>query len=151
MSNSTAYDVVTEIARTIKNSFAPDHRASVAVAEDPAHALELLSAGKSGGCAIVIFYLSDNSDDEVDDVRVAAQIRVAIVQAPGLRLRDGQTAPSVLQVIDDFRKWIKTPDFQTVLGGALSYKGMTHIPSKSGEALHGYAMTYEAEYAYETE
>lgn len=151
--NISATDLLNNLAGSIRNVWASDKRATVTVAADPAHAVELLTAGSANGCAVVIFYLSDLPDaDEFDqDTRVAAQIRVAVVQNPGLTLRDGRKAPAVLRLIDDFRKWFAAQTIEGTLDTTLKYKGMTHIPAAAGNALHGYAMTYEAVYAYETE
>jgi hypothetical protein len=149
--NWTAYGLTDGVAQRIESGWAGSHRATVAVAEDPAHAVELLSAGKAGGATVVVFYLSDQADDEADDVRVDALIRVAVVQTPGLRQRDGRATPAVLQVVDDLRRWMGDQLFARLLGGRLGYRGMTHIPVASGAAMHGYALTFSAVYAYETE
>lgn len=148
-----SFDLIDELARLIESEWAPGAKASVTVAEDPAHALELLSAGRSGGCALVLFYLSDAADGDefAEDTRLDAQIRIGIVQQPGLKLRDGKSAPPVLEKVDRFRAWMSGQEFAGLLDGGLKYKGMTHIPSGSGSALHGYALTYGALYAYDTE
>jgi hypothetical protein len=151
--NTNAYDLMQELADRITAGWAADNRASVAIAEDPAHALELLSAGRADGAALVLFYLNDapDGDDFAEDTRVEAQIRVGIVQAPGLRLRDGKAAPRVLQVIDSFRRWFAGQRFASTLAETLAYRGMTHIPTAAGQALHGYAMTWAAGYAYDVD
>ena len=145
--NVSAYSLVEGLAGRIKNDWAQSRHATVAIAEDPAHALELLSAGRPGGCAVVIFYLSDGARDDVNDVELAAQLRVAIVQTPGLTLRDGRSAPPVLRLVDEMRQWLDCIELEGLLGGGLYYQGMTHIATAAGEALHGYALTYEAIYA----
>ena len=129
------------------------NRSKVTIAEDPAHALELLAAGRAGGCAIVMFYLSDATDGEdfAADTRIDAVIRIGIVQQPGLKIRDGQAAPTVMNMVDSFRAWIATQSFEGLLDGGLAYRGMTHIPSGAGNALHGYALTFGALYAYDIE
>lgn len=152
MSNTGAWRLADGIARAVERGWARPG-AAVRVAEDPAHALELLVAGRPGGCAAVVFYLSDDceSGDEGHGNRVAALVRVALVQAPGLRLRGGRAAPRVLELVDDFRRWAAAREFDGVLGGRLEYRGMTHIPAAAGSALHGYALTYAARYAFEVD
>lgn len=148
-----SFDLIDAVASRMADEWAHQASARVTVAEDPAHALELLAAGRAGGCAAVAFYLSDEADaDEfADDTRLDARIRIGIVQMPGLKLRDGSAAPAVLRVIDGFRAWMSRQVFEGLLDGGLEYNGMTHIPSGAGSALHGYALTYRAVYAYDTE
>lgn len=148
--NATAFGLMTEVAELIRSKWAGDTQATVAVAEDPAHALDLLTAARPDSCSVVLFYLSDQADgDEFEeDTRLAAQIRVAIVKTPGLKLRSGEPVPAVLKLIDSFRAWMAMQTFESLLGiGGLVYKGMTHIPAAQGNVLHGYAMTFEAVYA----
>lgn len=146
IANTSAFDLVEALAARIRDDWAQSRHATVAVAEDPAHALELLTAGRPGGCAVVIFYLSDGARDEFNDVELAAQIRVAVVQSPGLTLRDGRAAPPVLRLVDEMRRWMDCVCLDGLLGG-LEYQGMTHIATANGQALHGYALTYEGIYA----
>ena len=151
--NMTAFELMDAVARAIETAWAVDNKAGVTVAENPAHALELLTAGRAGGCSVVLFYLSDQRDgDEFeDDTRLDAQIRIGVVQKPGLGIRDGKATPTVLAIVDSLRKWLASQNFEGLLNGSLEYRGMTHIPAGDGSALHGYALTYGAVYAYETE
>jgi hypothetical protein len=152
MANTTAYALMQAVAAALRTGWAGPLGATVTVAEDPAHALELLTAGRPDGVALVLFYLSDqlDGDDLDEDTRLAAAIRVAVVQRPGLKRRDGGDAPAVLEVADGLRAWVANASFDGLLaGGRLKYRGMTHIPTTQGSALHGYALTVEALYAYD--
>lgn len=151
--NATATQILAELADAAAREWAPGCNAAVRIAEDPAHAVELLSAGKSGACAAVFFYVEDAPDGEefAEDTRLAAQIRVGIVQHPGLRTRDGQAVPGVLARVDSFRAWLAGRSFGGLLDGVFTYKGMRPIPSGNGSMLNGYALTWQALYAYETE
>ena len=151
--NTTAYALMQALAAALRSGWADALAATVTVAADPAHALELLTAGRPDGVACVLFYLSDQADgDDMDeDTRVAASIRVAVIQKPGLKRRDGGDSPAVLEVADGLRNWAANDTTLTDLlsGGRLRYLGMTHIPTEQGSALHGYALTFEAIYAYD--
>jgi hypothetical protein len=151
--NTTAYAIMQALAAALRSGWAADLGATVTVAADPAHALELLTAGRPDGVACVLFYLSDQADgDDMDeDTRVAAAIRVAVIQKPGLKRRDGGDSPAVLEVADGLRNWAANDTTLTNLlsGGRLRYRGMTHIPTEQGSTLHGYALTFEALYAYD--
>lgn len=151
--NTTAYALMQALAAALRSGWADDLAATVTVAADPAHALELLTAGRPDGVACVLFYLSDQADgDDMDeDTRVSASIRVAVIQKPGLKRRDGGDSPAVLEVADGLRNWAANDTTLTGLlsGGRLRYRGMTHIPTEQGSALHGYALTFEALYAYD--
>jgi hypothetical protein len=150
--NTTAYAIMQALAAALRSGWAADLGATVTVAADPAHALELLTAGRPDGVACVLFYLSDQADgDDMDeDTRVAAAIRVAVIQKPGLKRRDGGDSPAVLEVADGLRNWAARETLTGLLsGGRLRYRGMTHIPTEQGSALHGYALTFEALYAYD--
>ena len=146
-----AYDLLEAVAGDIEKSWARSHRAVVKVAEDPAHALDLLAAGMPGFCLVVLFYVSDTGDGEdvFGDVRTDAQIRVAMTQSAGvLRKRDGKTPPPVLRNQGELRKWLESRSYEGVLEG-LIYKGMQYIPTMDGKALNGYALTYGAIYAHD--
>jgi CheY-like chemotaxis protein len=150
--NTTAYSIMQALAAALRSGWAAALGATVTVAADPAHALELLTAGRPDGVACVLFYLSDQADgDDMDeDTRVAAAIRVAVIQKPGLKRRDGGDSPAVLEVADGLRNWAASETLTGLLsGGRLRYRGMTHIPTEQGSALHGYALTFEALYAYD--
>lgn len=151
--NLGAFELMDAVARAIETGWATDNKANVTVAENPAHALDLLTAGRAGGCAVVLFYLSDQRDgDEFEaDTRLDGQIRIGVVQKPGLGIMDGKATPPVLKIIDSLRKWLANREIEGLLDGTLDYRGMTHIPAGDGSALHGYALTYGAVYAYETE
>ena len=147
----TAYDLLEAVADDIGKNWADSHRAVVTVAEDPAHALTLLSAGIPGYCLVVLFYVSDVPDgDEIcGDVRTDAQIRIGMTQSAGvLRKKDGSTPPPVLRNQGELRKWLESRSYD-VLDGGLVYKGMQYIPTADGRALNGYALTYGAVYAHD--
>ena len=153
MSNTTSYNLMVTVAEALAQTWAPDRKAKVAVAEDPAHALDLLTSGSgsSGGCSVVLFYLSDakDGDEFEEDTRLVAQLRIGLVQNPGLVARDNGKVPAVLALTDSLKAWAAATPFAVLGNGFLRYAGMTHIPAAGGSALHGYAMTFEALYAYE--
>lgn len=146
-----AYELLEAVAADLNQGWAAGHRAVVKVAEDPAHALDLLTAGAPGYCLVVLFYVSDkgDGDDVFGDVRTDAQIRVGMTQSAGvLRKRDGSTPPPVLRNQGELRKWLESRSYAGVLEG-LIYKGMQYIPTVDGKALNGYALTYGAIYAHD--
>lgn len=146
-----AYNLLLMVAKDIGQNWSASKRAVIKIAEDPAHALDLLTAGAPGCCLIVLFYVSDtgSGDELFGDVRTDAQIRVAMTQAAGvLRKRDGETPPPVLQLQGELRSWLESRCYEGVLEG-LIYKGMQYIPTADGRALNGYAMTYGALYAHD--
>ena len=147
----TAYDLLEMVAGDIAKNWAPSHRAVVKVAEDPAHALDLLCAGMPGFCLVVLFYVSDTAggDDFSGDVCTDAQIRVGMTQSAGvLRKRDGKTPPPVLRNQGELRKWLESRSYEGLLEG-LTYRGMQYIPTQDGKALNGYALTYGALYPHD--
>lgn len=151
--NATATGILGAFAAAAAEWAKQAGNAEVRIAEDPAHAVDLLAAGKSGCCTAVFFYVSDepDGDEMAEDVRLAATLRVGLVAHPGLKTRSGQNVPGVLAQVDGFRRWAAGLTLDGLLDGTLEYKGMQPIPSGNGSMLNGYALTYSARYAYETE
>lgn len=147
-----AYDLLLAVAGDIDKNWAGTHRAVVKVAEDPVHALDMIAAGAPGYCLVVLFYVADTGGDDVyGDTATDAQIRIALTQAAGvLRKRDGATPPPVLKNQGELRKWLESRSYAGILEG-LIYKGMQYIPTSSGKAYNGYAMTYGVNYAHDVD
>ena len=151
--NTTATAVLNALAAELRKKFAKAHGATVTVAADPAHAMDILAAGTPGGAAIVLFYLDDApaGEEGLDgDTLVESSIRAAVVQHPGLALKTGLSAPTALALADKLRSFITKLAINGVLGG-MSYDGMTHLKNYNNEILHGYALTFKVGYAYEIE
>ena len=125
-SNTSAEKILNELAKLIRNSYAKTNGATVVVAADPAHAMDLLTAGRPGGATVVLFYASDVpiSEEGIEgDTEVEGSVMAAIVQHPGLKLKSGQDAPTVLVNAGKLRSFITSLSIDGVLGG-MSYGGM---------------------------
>ena len=149
--NTTVQKVMADLCEKIGTRWASSHGAGVTVAEDPAHAIDLLMAGQSNGCAVVIFYMSDTptTSEFSGNTMVDATIRVGIVQKNGLALRDGRRAPAVLEKVDAFRRFMARNADVEGLAQPLEYAGMAPVVQAEGRALNGYALSYTARYAFE--
>jgi len=150
--NMTPTQVLTAFATLITEKWAADHGARVTVAADPAHAIELLSAGQSNGCAVVIFYGGDDpaSDEFMEDTLLRPNIRIGVAQKQGLAIRDGRTLYGVLDQIASLRKLIRSETIEGLVEQAV-YKGMVPLQYQDGSSMHGYALRYEPLYADEVE
>jgi hypothetical protein len=150
--NMTPSQVLQAFAELITTKWAADHKARVTVADDPAHAIELLSAGQTNGCAVVLFYGGDEpaNDEFMEDTLLRPNIRIGVAQKQGLAIRDGRTVISVLEQISSLRKLIRTEDITGLVSQAI-YKGMVPLQYTDGSAMHGYALRYEPLYADEVE
>jgi len=134
----------------INKDWATKYGARVSVAEDPGHAVDLLTAGQPGGCAVVIFYMSDTPASDVPgNTMLDATIRIGIVQKIGLEVRAGKRASPVLDKVDALRRFLGENAEFDGLANPLEYMGMTPIQVGEGRALNGYALSYRATYAFE--
>lgn len=146
--NLTPTQVLIEFEKLISLQWAGDHSARVTVANDPVHAIELLSAGKNDGCAIVLFYGGDEPADDMftEDTLLRANIRIGVSQKHGLKIRTSDSAVTLLDQIASLRK---------LMGGAVIeglvdqpvYKGMSPLTYPDGQAFSGYALRYDCLYA----
>lgn len=149
--NTEGTVLLDELAQRLREGFAPAKSASVAVAADPAHAMEILGGVRPGAAAVVLFYDGDAADGEDDldgDTLVEARVSAAVVQHPGLAAKPAQSAPGALRMAQDLRKFIAA----LAMGGALegwNYAGMASLQNYAGEILHGYALTWRCRYAFD--
>jgi hypothetical protein len=150
--NMTPSAVLQAFKDLIDTKWAADHNARVTVAADPAHAIELLSAGQTNGCAVVVFYGGDDpaSDEFMEDTLLRPNIRIGVAQKQGLKIRDGRDAVGVLDQIASLRKMLRNEDIEGLVEQAV-YKGMVPLQYTDGSSLHGYALRYEPLYADEVE
>lgn len=146
--NMTPSKVLQAFTELITNKWSADHNASVTVAADPAHAIELLSAGQNDGCAVVVFYGGDEpaNDEFMEDTLLRPNIRIGVAQKQGLKVRDGRDAISVLDQIASLRKMLRKENIEGLVEQAV-YKGMMPLQYTDGRAMHGYALRYEPLYA----
>lgn len=150
-SNTSATQILNELETLLTKNFNQAHSATVAVAADPAHALDLLAAGRPGATLIVLFYIDDAPAGEEDlegDTLVEGSLRVAVVQHPGMAVKPAHRAPAVLATTEALRSFITRQTIDGVLGG-MSYAGMQHLANYAGEILHGYTLTFKVCYAFE--
>lgn len=148
--NTTPAAILEQLAVEIGRGYAASRGADVAIAEDPAHAIELLAAGRPGGMTIVLFYLGDSSAGEEElpeDTLVNGQIRVGCVKHKGLEVRPGKKTPPVLADCQTLRKFVRGIETTLTVTGGLEYAGMTYLKTEGGALLHGYALTFNALYA----
>lgn len=150
MINTGATEVLNLIADDLRRNWAAGAQAVVMIAEDPAHAMDIMRSVKPGTTCAILFYTTDSEveQDCPGDTLVDATIRIALVQHPGLKLADGRKAPTVLQAIDTLRQYLIGIDYNELAGGRLEYRGMSYLATESGALIHGYALTYSAMYAY---
>ena len=149
--NSSACAVMREMARLLAGIYATPRQATVAVAADPAHAMELLAAGRPGGAAVVMFYLSDADaadGDLPEDTRVEGRIRIGVVRHQGLAAQPAVGVPGALEEAEALRTCMARIVADETLTGGYEYAGMTYLQNNKGELLHGYALDYKALYAY---
>ncbi|MGI5868678.1 MAG: hypothetical protein ACOX9C_04430 [Kiritimatiellia bacterium] len=148
--NTDPAALLAHLERAIAEGFAAPRGATVAVADDPAHAMDLLAAGRPGGLAIVLFYLGDAAagmEELPEDTLVSGQIRAACAQSPGLAARPGRGAPGALAAAGELRTFVRRIADAPTLSGGYDYAGMQHLAARSGELLHGYALAFHAHYA----
>lgn len=151
MTNTSATKILDALSKLLTKGFVSKHKATLTVASDPAHALDILSATKQGACSIVLFYTDDTAAGEEDlegDTFVEGTIRAAVVQYPSMSPNAQTNAPTVLALAEALRTFITKAVIDGVLGG-MSYSGMAHLSTYAGEILHGYAVSYKVGYAFE--
>jgi len=149
--NVTSKKIMSRLCEIIHKEWAGECGAKVSIADDPGHAVDLLTAGQSGGCAVVIFYMSDTQavSGIPGNTVLDANIRVGIVQKTGLEVRAGNRASPVLDKVDGLRKFLAGHSDMEGLLDPLEYTGMTPIQVSEGRALNGYALNYRARYAFD--
>jgi hypothetical protein len=150
--NSSACAIMGAMARLLQGEFGAARGASVAVADDPAHAMDLLAAGKPGGLAIVLFYYADSAaGDEAlpEDTLVDGQIRLGVVRSRGLAARPDAEPPPALADAEAVRTFLARRIAEGTLPGVYEYAGLATLQNRAGEFLHGYALAYKVLYAYE--
>ncbi|NLN03145.1 MAG: hypothetical protein GX174_14775 [Lentisphaerae bacterium] len=151
--NSSAGAILGAMAKLLRAEFGGKRGAAVAVADDPAHAMELLAAGKPGGLEIVIFYHADapaGQEGLAGDPLVEGQISLGVVRSRGLAARPAGEPPPALADAEAVRTFLARADAAGTLTGSYEYAGMTALQSRPGEFLHGYALAYKVLYAFET-
>jgi hypothetical protein len=146
--NMTPTQVLTRFEALLKEKWAGDHGARVTVANDPVHAIELLSAGKSDGCAVVLFYGGDDPADDLftEDTLLRANIRIGLSQKQGLKLRDGDSVVTLMDQIATLRKAVATNAIEGLIDQPV-YKGMAPLTYPDGSAFSGYALRYDVLFA----
>lgn len=146
--NMTPTQVLQGFETLIRNNWAGDHNARVTVADDPVHAIELLTAGQSNGCAVVLFYGGDDPADDLftEDTLLRANIRIGVSQKRGLKQRDSNAVVSLLDQIASLRKMLRTETIEGLIEDQ-AYKGMAPLTYPDGSAFNGYALRYTCMFA----
>jgi hypothetical protein len=145
-SNAPAIVILNAFADAIRDGFAPQIGATVAIAQDPAHAVDLLGGVRPGASAIVLWYNSDFPvTDEPYETLVTARIACALIQNPGLAIP--AAAPGLLAAADALRAYASAMELPQLADSRPRYAGMEPVPLRSGEALHGYTLSFELTYA----
>lgn len=146
--NMTPTQVLLAFETLIKDSWAADHNARVTVANDPAHAIELLTAGKPDGCAVVLFYGGDDPADDLftEDTLLRANIRIGVSQKQGLKLRTSDSVVTLLDQIASLRKLFGSNTLESLIDQPV-YKGMAPLTYPDGSAFSGYALRYDCMFA----
>jgi len=150
--NMTPSQVLQGFEKLIRDNWAADHNARVTVANDPAHAIELLTAGKTDGCAVVLFYGGDDQADDsfMEDTLLRCNIRIGVSQKQGLKLRDSDSVVTLLDQIASLRKMMRSETIEGLVEPQV-YKGMAPLTYPDGSAFSGYALRYDCLYADEVE
>lgn len=91
-------------------------KGALSVAEDPDHALEILSATAPQGWRLVLFFPGyashPNARTGMGTMRLGAIVQTAKgLQAPGGALEDRGALPSIHRLIDDVRQWVSAMRF----------------------------------------
>ena len=150
--NSSACAVLDAMARLLRDEFGAARSAGVAVADDPAHAMDLLATGRPGGLSIILFYYADapaGEDGLPEDTLVDGQIRVGVVRGRGLAARPAAEAPAALADAEAVRSFLARRIAAGTLTGVYEYAGMATLQNRAGEFLNGYTLAYRALYAHE--
>lgn len=150
--NTTAAALMAELKIRIEDGYAAARNATVAVAADPAHAMELLAGGRLGGVAVVIFYMGDaplaDESDLPGDTAIEGRLRVGVIRRTDMALKPTRSTPTALDEAEALRCCIANIMDAGTLTGGYEYGGMTYVSTATGELLHGYIMDYTALYAY---
>lgn len=146
--NMTPTQVLKAFDELISKSWAGDHSARVTVANDPVHAIELLTAGQPNGCAVVLFYGGDDPADDMftADTLLRANIRIGVSQKQGLKLRTSESVVTLLDQIASLRKLMGGAAIENLVEPPI-YKGMAPLTYPDGQAFSGYALRYDCMYA----
>lgn len=150
--NTAATTLLADLKRRLDDDFALVRNARVAIAADPAHAMELLSAGRPGGVAVVLFYMGDVPSADTDlplDTAVQGRIRIGVIRHVGLAAKPGREVPTALEDAEVMRMIMAGIVDAGTLTGGYEYGGMTYVSTAAGELLHGYIIDYTALYAYQ--
>lgn len=149
--NVKSKSILEGVCGLLKENWAGKHSARVSVADNPGHAINLLTQGL-GGVSAVVFYMSDTPtvSSFPGNTMLDATVRIGVVQKTSLEVRDGSGASPILDVVDDLRKYMAGVASKVEgLADPLEYKGMTPIQMADGRALDGYALSYLARYAFD--
>jgi hypothetical protein len=146
--NMTPTQVLQAFETLIKDKWAVDHNARVTVANDPAHAIELLTAGQPNGCGVVIFYGGDDPADDLftEDTLLRANIRIGVSQKQGLKLRTSESVVTLLDQIASLRKLFGSNTLEDLVDQPV-YKGMAPLTYPDSTAFSGYALRYDCMFA----
>ena len=133
--------------------------ANVALAEETAHAMELLEGGGQGVNVVLWFDGDDATGPDVPESTLhAGRIYVGVTRHAGLarkhfaNLIEGDARrPALLGVIQDLRKFLLAQTFADGLqegpaGAWLHSDGMTAISLAPGQFLRGYALRFKINY-----
>lgn len=142
--------VADNLAGYLRSHFGSVPNLKVFAAPDPVKGMELLSAGTPGGRTIVVFYESDSPadpDGPAGDTMVTARLSVAVTGHPGLHAIESRNTPDMLAFAGEVRAAI-TADTPDGIFGGYRYTGMSYVRDNQGTLMIGYALSFEATYAY---
>ena len=148
--NTTAEKVADELAKFLHDAFGRSGEVEGFTAPDPATGLELLAGGRPKGFSVVVFYDGDApaDPDTVDrDTLVTARLTVGVAGHPGLSAPETRKSPGALAFAGRVRAAVCTAEPEGVFGG-YEYRGMSHVRDMEGAAMHGYALSFAATYAF---
>jgi hypothetical protein len=123
---------------------------TVAVAESPARALEILQQGAPGGFACVLFWTDDSADGEESDAdtRLTGTLSCGVTSAQGLRMTPG--TGTLLQICGRVRTVLATMEHEELVGQrSPAYRGKRYLAAPGGQLAHGYVLTFGVRYAWE--
>ena len=122
---------------------------TVKIAGDPAHALDLLAAGRPGASLAVIYYDGDDPAPDVFDIPgaclVRARIRVIVLRHPGLAADASGRELTALDLAESVRVKMLAADLPF---DPPAYGGMEPLVSGDNSLLHGYRLQFFVTYPF---
>lgn len=156
MSEVGAESDAREILEALRRDLTPwcsEHGVRCIVAEGPAAAVELLSAGAPAGALLVLWYGGDSPVADaglVCDNQVAGRFAATLCTARALTVSDAGAAPDALALAEALRTEVHKNATGAGLLDGWRYGGLAPATSYGGELLPAWTLTLEGCFAFRT-